>query len=166
MKKRLLTLLFLSSLALPLWAEPASDASLREFMSVSGASKTMDSLHGMIDGMMDGALPPGFATSLTPEQQASFKSFKQKAAQTVREEMSWAKMEPVFLEIYRGVFSQEEIDGIIAFHKSPVGQAFVSKAPILMSKTMEVMQRKMLPGMMARMQELGAEFQKEISGSK
>ncbi|MEI6714116.1 MAG: DUF2059 domain-containing protein [Verrucomicrobiota bacterium] len=166
MKKHLLSILCLTSLAFPLCAQPASDASLRELITVTGAAKTMDSVYGMMDGLMDQSVPAEALKNFTSEQKAAYERFKQKSIQIIRDEMSWTKMEPMFLEIYRGVFTQEEIDGIIAFHKSPVGQAYVSKVPMLMTKTMEIMQGKMMPAMMGRIQDLGKEFQKELTNAK
>jgi len=36
----------------------------------------------------------------------------------------------------RKVFSEEEIDGIISFYKSPAGKAMIEKSPLLMQRVM------------------------------
>lgn len=43
-------------------------------------------------------------------------------------------MEPIQIPIYRETFEQAEIDGLIAFYGSPVGQAFVNKMPTVSQK--------------------------------
>jgi uncharacterized protein len=42
---------------------------------------------------------------------------------------NWTKLEPAYEEIYANLYTEEELDGILAFYKSPVGQAFLSKSP-------------------------------------
>jgi uncharacterized protein len=42
---------------------------------------------------------------------------------------NWTKLEPAYEEIYANLYSEDELDGILAFYKSPVGQAFLSKSP-------------------------------------
>jgi hypothetical protein len=54
--------------------------------------------------------------------------------------MSWEKMKPMYVQLYRDTFEQEEVDGLIAFYKSPAGQAYVTKMPLLMSKSMAISQ--------------------------
>jgi hypothetical protein len=42
--------------------------------------------------------------------------------------------------LYDEVYSEEQITGILAFYKSPAGQAFLNKMPLLVSKSMEMRQ--------------------------
>jgi hypothetical protein len=161
MKQTLFALLFISGLSLPLFAEPASEASIREFLSLSGQAKSLDGIFDMMDGVIDRSIPADLAQKSTPEQKAAIERFKARSTEILKEEMSWAKLEPMFAEIYQGVFSQEEMDGLIAFHKSAVGQAYIKKMPALTKKSMEVMQ-KVMPAMMQKMQQLGKELGEEL----
>jgi hypothetical protein len=82
----------------------------------------------------------------------------------MREELSWEKLEPMYLEIYRKSFNQEEVDGILAFYKTPAGAAMIKKMPLVLQESMVAVQKNMGP-MMARMQkaieEALAELEKE-----
>ena len=40
------------------------------------------------------------------------------------------------------LFTQEEIDGLIAFYESPAGATFVEKMPVVMQKSMSIMQSR------------------------
>jgi uncharacterized protein len=60
----------------------------------------------------------------------------------LREEMTWDKLRPVYVQIYQESFTQEEIDGLIAFYESPAGFAFVEKMPFVMQKSMSIMQSR------------------------
>jgi hypothetical protein len=51
------------------------------------------------------------------------------------------------------MFSQEEIDGLIAFYQTPAGQSLVSKQPELAKRTMTILQQCMAP-VMQRIQKM------------
>ena len=52
-------------------------------------------------------------------------------------------MRPIYLGIYRETFDQAEIDGLIAFYRSPIGQSFVRKMPAVVQRSMAVTQTQM-----------------------
>ncbi|TMH03840.1 MAG: DUF2059 domain-containing protein [Betaproteobacteria bacterium] len=83
--------------------------------------------------------------SLSAEQQRYLEATPQRFVTIMREELSWENLKPMYIEIYRDSFTQEEIDGLIAFYQSPVGMAFVNKMPIVMQKSMTSMQARMQP---------------------
>jgi hypothetical protein len=49
--------------------------------------------------------------------------------------VNWAKIKPVFNQIYRDVFEQEEVDGLIAFYQSSAGKAYLTKMPQVIQKS-------------------------------
>jgi hypothetical protein len=59
-------------------------------------------------------------------------------------------MKPIYVEIYRDSFDQTEIDGLIAFCRTPVGQSFIEKMPVVMQKSLVAKQTLMAP-LMAKM---------------
>jgi hypothetical protein len=78
----------------------------------------------------------------------------------MRKEMSWATLRPMYVQIYRDTFTQKEVDGLIAFYKSPTGVAFVDKMPVVMQKSQALMQTRIGPlaeSVRAAMQEAVAE---------
>jgi len=70
----------------------------------------------------------------------------------VSDQINWQKLKPAYIDLYAAAYSEEEIDGILAFYKSPVGQVMLAKDPELTAKFGEVMS--------ARTQALGPEIQK------
>ena len=68
-------------------------------------------------------------------------------------------------QAYREMFSQEEIDGLIAFYRTPVGQSLVSKQPELMKRTMTIMQQCLAP-MMQRIQKMSEATALELQKAK
>jgi uncharacterized protein len=64
-------------------------------------------------------------------------------AQVLREELSWAVMRPGMAQIYRETLTQEEVNGLIAFYRTPAGQALITKMPQIMQRSMVYTQSRM-----------------------
>jgi hypothetical protein len=71
--------------------------------------------------------------------------------------MSWQTMKPVYVAMYDETFTADELRPLVAFFKSPAGQAYVDKMPSLVSNTMKRMQQ-VVGEMMPDIQKLNAEF--------
>ena len=48
--------------------------------------------------------------------------------------MSWEKLRPAYVKAYSETFSEEEIDGILAFYESLAGRAMQAKMPVFIQK--------------------------------
>jgi hypothetical protein len=93
---------------------------------------------------MEGSMQEAFADQkLTPEKQKVVEEMRAKAVALINEEMNWESIEKLSIEIYSKSFSQQEIDSMIAFYKSPGGQAILNKMPAVMQSTLEAMQGRM-----------------------
>ena len=84
---------------------------------------------------------------LSSDQQRDIDTTLAMRVQVLHEELAWDKMRLVYVQIYQETFTQEEIDGLIAFYKSPAGVAFVEKMPVVMQKSMSIMQSRIAPMM-------------------
>ena len=62
----------------------------------------------------------------------------------ITRELSWDNMKEDYIALYANTFTEEELQGIIAFYKSPVGQAFSIKQPELIKRSMKMIRKKML----------------------
>ncbi|MDD5483660.1 MAG: DUF2059 domain-containing protein [Kiritimatiellae bacterium] len=72
-------------------------------------------------------------------------------------ELSWDNIKEDYIALYADSFTEEELRGMIAFYKTPVGQAMAQKTPELTKKSMELSQKRMvriMPKIQAMMQEL------------
>jgi hypothetical protein len=65
-----------------------------------------------------------------------------KVAGIVSDAVAWDKLKPAYLKLYLDAYSEEELDGIVAFYKSPAGQAMVTKTPELMTKASDIVRQK------------------------
>jgi len=74
----------------------------------------------------------------------------------IAKELSWENMKRDYIALYAETFSEDELRGMIAFYKTPVGQAWINKQPEIARKSMELGQRLMMR-LMPRMQPLRLE---------
>lgn len=149
MKKTLLAaplaaLVLAIATALPARAAPASQASVEDLLALSRAETTMDSLYAGVESAMREGMRQGSAgRPLTAEQVAVMDKLSKAFAATMREELGWARMRPLIVGLYQETFEQEEVDGLIAFYRSPAGQAFLNKMPQLMQRSFALSQQLM-----------------------
>lgn len=85
---------------------------------------------------------PG-ADQATPEQKKLVADFQQRVLELVNKRLGWKALEPDFINLYATTYTEEDLDGIIAFYKSPVGQKMLEKTPELMTKSTELTQQRM-----------------------
>jgi hypothetical protein len=79
--------------------------------------------------------------NLSPEEKAKAEEMHDKLFDAISARLSWEKLKPSFIQIYSEVYTDEELDGILAFYRSPAGRAMIEKMPQLMSRTMTFVQK-------------------------
>ena len=143
------------------YAAPASQQSVEELLVVTKVESAVESMYGGLEQMMRQVMQRSVqGKTLSAQQQIVLDALPAKYVALMREEMNWEKMKPLYVQLYRETFEQDEVDGLIAFYKSAAGQAFVNKMPVVMQKGMVLGQsqmQSMLPKMKAAMDAAMAE---------
>lgn len=103
--------------------------------------------------------------TISPEEQKILDNFREKVAVLNKENMSWDKLEPLFVEIYAKTLSQDDITGMINFYQSPAGQSFVNKMPLIMQESMGTVQ-KLMPPMLEKLRLANQEMLDELKAIK
>ncbi|MFZ6751128.1 DUF2059 domain-containing protein [Undibacterium sp. Ren11W] len=170
--KNFLTYLSLSLLLVntPTFAETAttrpSDESIKKVFELTKTSEMLKSLEGQMEmltkNMMQQALK---GETISPEEQKVLDNFREKVAVLNKENMSWEKLEPLFVEIYAKTLSQDDITGIINFYQSTAGQSFVNKMPLIMQETMGTVQ-KLMPPMLEKLKQANQEMLDDLKKIK
>ncbi|WP_164886970.1 DUF2059 domain-containing protein [Piscinibacter defluvii] len=164
MKRPISSSILVASLlvALNARAQPPSQTSIEELLSLVNAESMLEAMYANIEGAMRQGMVQGLGgRPLTLSQEEIFNSVPRKFTDLMREEVGWQKIKPDIVLVYSETFEQEEIDGLIAFYRSPVGKAFVAKTPIVMQKSMALTQTRMqslLPRMQATMEKAVADI--------
>jgi hypothetical protein len=141
---------------------PASDASIRQMLELTDAQQTIAGMKGQMTAMMNMSMQNATkGQTITPERQAILDRMTANMSAVVTDILNWDDLLPIYLRTYRAAFTQDEIDGIIKFYKSPAGRAYVKKLPLLMQNLMgemqgfiKTVQDKMLAVQKESMQEL------------
>ncbi|MFA5263575.1 MAG: DUF2059 domain-containing protein [Opitutaceae bacterium] len=146
-------------------AQP-SEASIKELLRVMDAHKLLDSITSQMDGYMQSFMAQASqGQTITPEQQKIMDKMRAKTVAIMKEELNWEQFEPLYLRVYTQSFSQEEVDGMIAFYASPIGKSVMNKMPLVMKNAMTEMQGRMKPIMM-KMQGVQQEMMQEMQAEK
>lgn len=124
-------------------AAKPSEESIREILRIVDAKKVIDLMFSQMDGMMKTTMAQAMGRDVTPEQQAIVEKFQKKVVEMMKAELSWEKLEPIYIQIYQKTLTQDEIDGMITFYKSPAGDAVIKKLPAIMQESMAMMQNQM-----------------------
>jgi hypothetical protein len=120
---------------------PASDPSIREMLELTNAQQMLATVKGQITAMMNTTMQNATrGQTVTPARQAILDRMAAKMSAVATDMMNWDELLPMYLRTYRGAFTQDEIDGVIKFYKSPAGKAYVNKLPVVMQNLMGEMQ--------------------------
>ena len=133
-----------------------SEASVKQLLEVAQARKLIDSVMSQMDTLMLQTIQQVTqGKEVSPKIQKEIDKQQAEVTGLMKELLDWSKLEPMYVRIYQKTFSQTEVDGMIAFYKTPAGQAVIAKMPAAMQNTMDEMQQMMLPVMqkMQRMQQ-------------
>ncbi len=145
---------------------PASEQSIRQLLTVTETRKLLDNVLGQIDSMMKGAFQQALQGRMpSPREQEIIDRMLARSAALTREEMSWEKLEPVYLRIYRDSLTQDEVDGMIAFYQTPAGRALIRKMPLIVQNSLREMQAMMVP-MMDRLKTVQDDALRELAAAR
>lgn len=123
---------------------PPTDASIHALLQATQAHKTIDAVVNQMDGMMRKSIQqaePG--KSSDAGEQKIIDDMTNQVNNLMKQELSWDKMEPMYIDLYRKTYTQKEIDDMLAFYRSPSGRSMVAKMPALMAQSMQTMQGRM-----------------------
>ena len=120
--------------------EPDNRKAAEELLTLTNVEKNLADMRAQIGQMMTAQLQ---STNVPENMRDKLAQFQKQLMDTIFEELAFAKMKPVYVDIYSSTFTAEELSGLVSFYKSPVGRAYANKLPALMKRMMEVAQIKM-----------------------
>lgn len=156
-------LLFISLLACgTAHAEKPTEASVKELLVLTNSQQILKSTEAQMEAVMKNMMKTALKDqSISADQQKILDKFRDKVMDIHRAEVTWEKLEPIFVEIYSNSLNQEDVDGISAFYRSPAGRSYVSKMPVVMQQSMSAMQTVITP-MMEKMFEATKKMGEEL----
>jgi hypothetical protein len=158
-------LLLLLSSVLPLTAR-ADDASRRakaeEMITLAHVDRMSQQV---IDNLMQQTTLVTTQRSggtLTPEKQAALADFQKKLSAVLEPQIGWKALEPSFVDIYAKAFTEDQLDAIIVFYKSPAGAALMEKMPEINQAANQLLQTKIV-AMQGQVRQMFQDFQQSLA---
>lgn len=130
----------------------------KALLDASESERIVDSVYGQMDAMLANLSEQ---LNVPPEQQEILDRYNRRIIALIREEMSWAKMEPFMLDTYVQLFSEEELNQLTGFYLSPIGQKFIERMPKVMEASTRYTQQ-MVEGYMPKLLAIQQELRQEI----
>ena len=166
MFQRFLIILVLSCSATFGQSTVPSEASIKELLELTQQSrKVTDSVTAQMNQLMNSAIEQVTkGEKLPPNAQNRVDQDKSEIAKMMHDILDYDKVLPMDVRIYQKSFTQAEVDGLVAFYKTPAGQALISKMPVVVENTFAEM-RTMITPITQRIQQMQqsliVEMQKE-----
>lgn len=130
----------------PALAAPPTDADVNRLLAASRAQSILDSMLPQIDKLQREQFEQyASKRQLTADERAKMERIQQRTSQVFREELSWQKMRPMYLDLYKQTFSKEDVLAMAEFYESPAGQSLLDKMPVLMQNVMVAVQTRLQP---------------------
>jgi hypothetical protein len=150
----------------PALADTPKESTIRELLAVSQAQKLVDGMGAQIDQIMKASMDMAMqGKAPTPKQQQAIDRLQTRVAALMKEQLSWAKFEPMYIRLYQQTFTEEELVSMLEFYKTPGGQALINKMPAMMENVM-----KEMPAMMAdmgpKMRQIQEDFMAEMKAAQ
>jgi uncharacterized protein len=142
-----LVLLLVAISYLPSFAH-ADDASkmakIHEFFKVAKLDQlSTQTMQRVSDQMKSGMMQQMLGVNLTAEQRQKANDLNDKVMKIVSGALDWNALEPEYAKLYADAYTEQQIDDLLAFYKSPTGQVMVEKTPILMQQANAISQQRM-----------------------
>ena len=125
--------------AAPMQADETSKAAkAEELLQLTQSDQMMKSFLAPMKGVLTAEMSK---TDMPAEKRAKASEMQAKIMAMIADRLSKAR--PALVKAYADTFTEGEIDGILAFYKSPAGQALLQRMPQVMERSMPVIMQLM-----------------------
>ncbi len=122
-----------------------SDASIRELLKLTKAEAMVETIFNQVEGMQKQLLQQMSADKSLPDGPTLAEKVRTRTTAVMRAELSWDVLEPLYLQVYRETFTDEEVEAMLVFYRTPLGQSVLSKLPQVMQRSIAGVQQRMEP---------------------
>ncbi|MDD2987793.1 MAG: DUF2059 domain-containing protein [Zoogloea sp.] len=139
----LVTTLLIGSSA---FAAPPSNESISQLLVATRMERSVSVAQQSLDQAVRNSIAQGLqGKTLTPQGRKVIDTFTAEAGTIIRKEINWADLKSAYIKLYAETFTQEEVDGLLAFYRSPAGVALLEKMPIVTQKSAAITQQRIGP---------------------
>jgi hypothetical protein len=120
--------------------EVSKKAKIEELFQLTDIERMMGQVLGQVRSMQTAQIE---RMAMTAEARSRAREIQDRIQALIARMLSWERLKPQYVALYGETFTEEEIDGMLAFYRSPAGRAMREKMPALMKKSMELTQQMM-----------------------
>jgi hypothetical protein len=135
--------------------ELTRQAKIERILDLTGSQSTLNQIFDRFAASFDAQMKARFPNA-TEQQLAQTRDLRDKLIELMKERVTWDKMRPQLVKIYGDTFSDEEIDGLLAFFQSSAGRSYVTKLPALTQQIVAYSQEQ-VTALMPEIQRLARE---------
>ncbi len=121
-------------------AEPSRQAKAEEILLLSKSDQMMKQALTQVRAMQTQQMS---RMNLPDSAKARAQEIQTRIGKLIEERLTWDRLKPEYVNLYASTFTDQELDGILAFYRGPAGKAFVEKMPQLMAGSMQLVQKLM-----------------------
>jgi uncharacterized protein len=158
--RKLIVVLLGAGLCAVCQAAPPTEQSISALLEASKAQLTARLITITAQSVRQGMNAALKGKTPTEKQQHDMDAIAAKFEQTMRDALAWDNVRPVYIQVYQETFTQNEVDDLTAFYKSPAGAALLDKMPTVFQKTSTLMQQRIAP----YMDQMQADIAKLVAG--
>lgn len=136
--KKMILVAMVTLLIFPLTASADEARKLElaeQFLNVNKVKDQVDLMYEKIEQVVVTQLE---AIEISEDREKNLQAMQKIAIDMLFDGLSWDSLKQEYINLYAETFTEEELQGIIDFSKSPLGQKMAEKSPILMQKSMEI----------------------------
>jgi len=127
-------------------AAPPSQAQIDQLLDVTQVRESIASMLPQIQASQQQMIQQMLAgKAFSEQQQRELDALMATSMNTVARLLSWDELQPLYRDLYAQTFDADEVQAMIDFYTSPVGQSMVRKMPLLMQNAMQAVQARLLP---------------------
>ncbi|MBY6196849.1 DUF2059 domain-containing protein [Vibrio hangzhouensis] len=138
--------------------EQTKDEMLKELVELMDMDSMIEAMHNHIESTISSVQQQ---LDVAESEKAIVEKYHRQMNALVLEELTWEKMEPSVLDIYRNHFSASEIKAMVEFYRTREGQSILTKMPAVMQESM-IMSQSMMQSVLPKIQDLTTEFKSEL----
>ncbi|WP_020675776.1 DUF2059 domain-containing protein [Geopsychrobacter electrodiphilus] len=158
--KKLVMFALIVLISLPVVAR-AGDTERRQlaeqFLTLNKVKEQVDMMYGKVEGIIVSQIE---AIDIPENREKNLLEMQKIARNLLFKGLSWDSLKEEYTKLYTDTFTEKELQGLIEFSKSPLGQKMAEKSPILMQKSMEI-GRQHAQQVMPKVQQAIQDYMKE-----
>ena len=124
--------------------EPARQALAEELLVAMDMPGSIEKSFAMMKQMLPAQMEKMNPAAGPAKTSANVSEQTAKMMDMMAEALSWDKIKADYVALYAETFTAAELKDLIAFYKSPAGQAFTKKQPELTRRSVEMSQKLMM----------------------